>query len=146
MVSINIIWIQHRYRYYILYCNFYITFKFLNIFSIVFGVIKITTVCSVFGLRVTKTVHGFLYRHSLVHALWPRELSLSVPGIHLCYWMCARFRSTTVYRTSKFVRHGENGEQGRECTVVVRPLLSLSRMKNYVEFVVLIWSFGKTER
>ena len=106
MVSINIIWIQHRYRYYILYCNFYITLKFVNIFSIVCGIIKIMTVCSVIrcALRATEAVHGFLY-HSFVHALWPRQLSLSVQ-VSISAIDCARFRSTTVYRTSKFMRQG----------------------------------------
>ena len=104
-------WIQHRYRYYILYCNFYITLKFFNIFSIVFGIIKITTVCIVFGLRVTETVHGFLY-HSFVHALRPRKWSFSVQ-VSISAIVRARVRSTTVSRTLKFVLHGENGEQGR---------------------------------
>ena len=107
----------------------------LHLFSIVFGIIKITIVCSVFALRITETVHGFLY-HSFVHALWFRQLSLSVQ-VSISAIDCARFRSTTVYRTSQFVRHGENGEQG-ECTAAIRLLLSLLRMKNYVEFAVLI--------
>ena len=46
------------------------------------------------------------------HALWPRQLSLSVQ-VSISAIDCARFRSITVYRTSKFVRHGENKEQGR---------------------------------
>ena len=40
------------------------------------------------------------------------QLSLSVQ-VSISAIDCARFRSTTVCRTSKFVWHDENGEQGR---------------------------------
>ena len=100
----------------------------MNIFSIVFGIIEIATVCSVFGcaLRVTET--GFLY-HSFVHALWPRELSFSVQ-VSISAIDCSRFRSTTVYRTSRFVRHGENGEQWRVhyCRTVTTQSLAYEKL------------------
>ena len=144
LVSINIIWIQHRYRYYILYCNFYVTLIFLNIFLIVFGIIEITTVYSVFGcaLRVTETTaHGFLYHLSYTRYGPGNDLSRS-RSLLLTVCISGLLRFTALQSSCGMVRTGSNGE----CIVAVRSLLSLSHMKNYLELVVLIWFSAKPAR
>ena len=60
---------------------------------------------------------------------------------------CARFRSTTVYRTSKFVRHGENGEQGRVhyCRTTTTQTLAYEKLRWICCFDLIFWENGKVE-
>ena len=64
------------------------------------------------------------------------------PSLLLTVRVSGLLRFTALQSSCGMVRTGSKGE----CTIAVRPLLSLSRMKNYVEFVVLILFFGKTAR
>ena len=64
-------------------------------------------------------------------------------GIHrLTVRVWGRLRFPILQSSSGMVRTGSKGN----CTVAVRPLVSLSRMKHDVEFVVMIWFFAKRHR
>ena len=112
----------YRYRYCILYCNFYLTLKFKKKISIVFfDTKKITMVCSVFGraLRVTENVHSvhrFLY-HSFVHALRPRQLSFSAQ-VFISAIDCA-FQAVSGLPHFKVRAACENREEGRVHSVAI---------------------------
>ena len=66
----------------------------------------------------------------------------SCPSLLLTLRVSGLPRFTALQSSCSMTRTGSKGE----CTVAVRSLLSLSRMKNYVEFVVLIRFFAKTAR
>ena len=60
---------------------------------------------------------------------------------------CARFRSTTVYPTSKFVRHGENEEQERVhcCRTATTQSLAYEKLRRICCFDLIFWENDKVQ-
>ena len=81
-----------------------------------------------------------------IHALCSREWSLSVQ-VSISATDCVRFRSTTVYRTSKFVRHGENGEQWRVhcCRPIATQSLAYEKLSRIGYFDLIFCENGTEE-